>query len=61
MQLLSSSLIPLQYIIMFLNSLSKGLYKFFTLKQIVSFKTRLKCIISDYNQSHIMQELCTWG
>jgi hypothetical protein len=41
--------------------LLEGLQGFPTLKQIVSLNIGLKRIISDYNQGHIIRELCTRG
>jgi len=49
------------YIMTFLDSLLKGVQEFSTLKQIISFEIGLKCIISDYNEGHIKQELYTRG
>jgi len=43
------------YIITFLNSLLKGLQEFSTLKQTISFEIGLKCIISDYNEGHMIK------
>jgi hypothetical protein len=48
-----------KYVITFLDSLLEGLQGFPTLKQIVSLNIGLKCIISDYNQGHIIRELRT--
>lgn len=47
------------YLIIFLDSLLEGLQDVPTLKQIVSFEIEIKCIISDYNHDHIIQELHT--
>jgi hypothetical protein len=58
MQLYASKYIHFLYIITFLDSLLEG---FPTLKKIVSLNIGLKCIISDYNQGHIIQELRTRG
>ena len=59
MQFYASQYIHFLYIITFLDSLLEGLQGFPTLKQIVSLNIGLKRIISDYNQDHIIQELCT--
>jgi hypothetical protein len=58
-QLYASKYIHFLYIITFLDSLLEGLQGFPTLKQIVSLNIGLKCIISDYNQGHIIWELRT--
>lgn len=42
-----------------MDSLLEGLHEFPTLKQFVSLNIGLKYIISDYNQIHIILELCT--
>jgi hypothetical protein len=42
-----------------LDSLIEGLQEFPTLKIIILLDIGLKCIISDYNQGHIIWELCT--
>jgi hypothetical protein len=42
-----------------LDSLLEGLQEFPTLKQFVSLDSELKCIISDYNQGHIIWKLRT--
>jgi pantothenate kinase len=44
-----------------LDSLSEGLQEYPTLKYFVSLDIGLKCIISDYNQGHIIWELRTRG
>jgi hypothetical protein len=59
MQLYASRNIHFLYIITFLDSLLEELQELPTLKQIVSFDLRLKYIISDYNQGHIIWELRT--
>ncbi len=61
MQLYASRNIHFLYIITFLESLLEGLQEFSTLKQIISLEIELKCIISDYNQGHIIRELRTRG
>jgi len=61
MLLLSSKNIHFIYIITFLDSLLKELQEFSTSQQIISLEIRLKCIISDYNLSHIKWELHTRG
>jgi hypothetical protein len=40
-------------------SSSEGLQEFPILKQIISLDIGQKCIISDYNQGHIIRELHT--
>jgi len=60
MLLLSSKNIHFIYIITFLDSLLNELQEFSTLQQTISFEIGLKCIISDYNVSHIIWELLTW-
>ena len=60
MQLYASKNINFVHIITFFNSLLKKLQKIFTLKKYISFEIGLKCIISEYNQGYIIQELCTW-
>jgi len=42
------------YIITFLDFLLKGLREFSTLKQSIFIEIGLKCIISDYNEGHII-------
>ena len=59
MLLLSPKNIHFIYIITFLDSLLKGLQEFSTFKQIIFLEIGLKCIISDYNQGHIIWELHT--
>jgi hypothetical protein len=59
MQLYASKYIHFLYILTFWDSLLEGLQGFPTLKQIVSLYIGLKRIISDYNQGHIIRELCT--
>ena len=54
MQLYASRNIHFLYIITFLDSLLEGLQEILTLKQFVSLDIGLKCIISDYNQGHII-------
>jgi hypothetical protein len=61
MQLYASRNIHFLYVITFLDSLLEGLQEFPTLKQFVSLKIGLKCIISDYNQGPIIWELRTRG
>jgi len=61
MLLLSSQSIHYIHIITFLDSFLKGLQGFSTLKQIKFLEIRLKCILSDYNQDHVIWELCTKG
>ena len=61
MQLYASRNIHFLYIITFLDSLLEGLQECPTLKQITSLEIGLKCIISDYNQGHIIRELRTRG
>jgi hypothetical protein len=61
MQLHAPKNIHFLYIITFLDSLLEGLQECPTLKQFVSLDIGLKCIISDYNQGHIIWELCTRG
>jgi hypothetical protein len=61
MQLYASRNIHFLYIITFLDSLLEGLQEFPTLEQLVSLNIRLKCIISDYNQCHIIRKLHTQG
>jgi len=58
-QLYASRDIHLLYKMTFLDSLLKGLQEFPTSKQIISLNIGLKCITSDYNQGHIIWELCT--
>jgi hypothetical protein len=58
MQLYASRNIHFLYIITFLGSLLEGLQEFPTLKQFVSLDIGLKYIMSDYNQGHIIWELC---
>jgi len=57
MQLYASKNIHFLYIITFLDFLLEWLQEFPTLKQIVSLDIELKCIISDYNEGHIILEL----
>jgi hypothetical protein len=54
MRLYVSRNIHFLYMIIFLDSLLKGLQEFPTLKQIISLEIGLKCIISDYNHGHIL-------
>ena len=38
----------------------EGVQEFLTLKQTTPLEIGSKCIISAYNQNHIIRELCTW-
>jgi hypothetical protein len=60
MQLYASRNIHSLCIIHFLESLLEGLQDFPTFEQIISLKIELKCLISDDNRGHIIQELQTW-
>ena len=59
MLLYASRSIHFLYIITFLDSLLEGLQEIPVLKKIISLEIGLKCIISDYNQIHIIEELRT--
>ena len=58
MQLYASRNIHFLYILTFWDSLLERLHEFPTSKQIMSLNIGQKCIISYYNESHIIQELC---
>jgi hypothetical protein len=59
MQLYASRNIQFLNIITYLDFLLEGLQDYPTLKQFVSLDIGLKCIVSYYNQGHIIWELRT--
>ena len=59
MQIYISRTMHFLYIFTILYTLLEELQEYHTSKQIISLDIKLKCIISDYNQGHILHELQT--